>query len=230
MLEHKNSSSLLLAIVLLIAPLAIWGEKFLSEQWQERLVIPKFEVEPDRHSSRFWSGTALPRTIRQDLVISPAQNPIFIYGTTAIPAGRTLTIEAGTKIYVQEFAGLNVSGTLNIAGEENNPVGFASNENHPDNQMWSGLVVDATGTANVNYAKITGAAPAFTCLPDSTANITNTDIAQGSMGFFTASSKCELANSIIRGFREGVVSIDTEPNLPNSQVTATNPFRKIITN
>ena len=50
------------------------------------------------------------------------RKPIVIYGGIEVGEGATLTVTAGTTLYLHENAGINVSGTLLLKGTKDEPV------------------------------------------------------------------------------------------------------------
>lgn len=59
--------------------------------------------------------------IRKDSVIKSSQ-PVVVYGGITVDSLASLTIGAGTRLYFHEDAGLQVYGTLRVAGEQGNEV------------------------------------------------------------------------------------------------------------
>lgn len=224
----KTISSLALVAALLLLPIAIWAESTDGKTWQNRLYLPILEPEPNRHTPIHTTGTFLPPTINRNIKLGPQDNPILLTTTTRIPAHITVTVSAGTTIYAHEFAQLIVDGKLIIRGTATKPVQLTTNEEHPLNQTWSGISVTASGQATIKHAAIRHASPAISCLPGSTAVITDVLIEVGSLGVFLASNTCQVSNTIIRGVRDGIVAVDVSPQLTNTSITAKfNEVRKI---
>lgn len=158
----------LLIIALLLIPLAIVAERADVSTWQSRLVLPRFITEPDRHTPIHATGTVVPPIVTTNLTLTPADNPVILVRETVIPAGVTVTLAAGTQLFAHEFSTLRVDGELVIRGTANQPVTLATNEQHPDNKIWNGIILSSGARANLTHAQIHDAVPALTCLPDST--------------------------------------------------------------
>ncbi len=90
--------------------------------------------------------------------------PITLTGDITIPAGITLTIEAGTTILFEALSddqgsGNNtalgefiVIGTLNITGTDGTPVTITSSSASPSKGDWYGISVESASTAVVNMS------------------------------------------------------------------------------
>lgn len=216
----RDLSTTLLLSALLLLSLAIWAETANSKVWNSRLVFPDLITEPRRHTPQHTTGTFLPSSIAQDLTLTPADNPILLTATTRIAPRVTLTLSPGTTVYAHEFAGLTVLGQLIIGSPSNQPVLLTSNELHPLNQTWSGITVTEGGGATITNAVFRYASPALTCLPGSQATLTNSHITNTALGVFTASPPCRLNHSRINSTRDGLVAIDTKPQILDTTINA----------
>lgn len=219
-LSPSSAASLILAAILVLLPVAMWAEKRAPIVWQERLLIPRFEADVARHTAYFSGGVHLPRRVRSNLTLSAHGGPYVLDAVTTIPAGVALTIEAGTTILAREFSALDVTGELFVPGTPSQPVEFTTNEVHPDNQTWGGIVVNTGGRAIVRHAHVRHAAPALTCLAGSHVRADNLDIQYGAVGVFVATDDCTLQHSTIRGVREGVVAVTDNVNLADVAIGA----------
>ena len=161
MTNTKHLSTTLLVTALILLPIAIWAEQVDSKVWYNRLAIPEFEPKPNKHTPRHADGTILPPIIKKDLRLTPNNNPVLLTAVTHIAPGATVTVDPGTNFYAHEFARLIVEGTLNLNGTLANPITLTSNEVHPLNQTWGGLVVTNTGRANITHAKFRYSSPAI---------------------------------------------------------------------
>lgn len=170
------ASSLAVSAALLFIPLAIWAQLANANVWQERLAVPRFTDEPNRHTPLHFTGTFLPPVIIKDRTITAADNPVIITKTVQVPSGVTLTIEPGTKIFAHEYALLDVSGQLQINGSPEKPVQFSSNEQHPVNQVWGGLVFETGSHGTIVQTIFHSASPAVSCLAGSVVKIDRTNI------------------------------------------------------
>jgi hypothetical protein len=212
----KHLSTALLGCVLLLIPLAVWTEHESPKVWQNRLVWPEFSLEPNRHTPRHTDGTFLPPVITANRTLAENDSPVLLTGTTRIPTGVTLTIAAGTTVYAHEFATLVVDGTIVLEGSTAHPVVLTTNELHPENQVWGGITVTKTGRARIAHAVIRAATPAITCQPGARATLASFDIETQTLGMFTASRFCSLADSTIRSTRDGIVAVGVEPPITNT--------------
>jgi hypothetical protein len=93
----------------------------------------------------------LPRTI------SAEKGPYLVTSDVFVPAGRTVSVEAGTVFLFRNFTGLHVQGTLIAKGTAARPVVFSSENDKrfnpgagllPNPYDWNGIFVhdDAIGT------------------------------------------------------------------------------------
>lgn len=147
-----------LSLILLLTPALFWLHHAKPETFAERLVWPHLTTVLNRHTPRYTAGVQLPGTT----------SPVILTGTTRVSAGTTLIIPAGTTIYASEFATLIIDGTLITQGTPEKPVVFSTNEQHEANQLWNGLVFNAGSHGQLNNTIIEYAAPALTCLAQST--------------------------------------------------------------
>lgn len=88
--------------------------------------------------------------------------PFVISGSLTIDEGKTLTISAGTKIYLHANAPLYVNGSLQINGEADNRVLFTGDRlDEPYKYFpasWPGIIFSNTSTGNIlNYTTLTNA-------------------------------------------------------------------------
>jgi hypothetical protein len=213
------STALLIGFILLL-PLLVWAEHTNVEVWQNRLAIPFFEDEPNRHTPVHTIGTFLPPTINHDLTLTPADNPILLTTTTHINPDATLTLTPGTTIYAHEFANIIVSGQLIAQGNSNDLIQFISNEAHPLNQTWGGITIVKDGQATISQATFHHASPTITCLLGSSASITSVHLTDTSLGLFSSSPSCHIRNSRINSTRNGIVAINNTPTIINTKIFA----------
>ncbi len=216
----RHLSTALLITFILLLPIFIWAERTNAEVWQNRLAIPSFENEPNRHTPVHFAGTFLPPTINHDLTLTSTDNPILLTTTTRIAPNATLTLKPGTTIYAHEFASLIIAGQLIAQGSAKQPIQFISNETHPLNQTWGGITVTENGQTNITQALFRHASPALTCLPDSSANLSNVHIKDTSLGVFTMSPTCRISHSRINSTRNGIVAVGVEPSVIDTKIFA----------
>ncbi|MEX1997390.1 MAG: hypothetical protein WEA04_01805 [Candidatus Andersenbacteria bacterium] len=213
-------TSLLLALAVLSIPGIIWFERAHPQVWQNRLAIPFLEEEPNRHTPRHALGTYLPPVIQADLALTAADNPVLVSSQTHVAPGATLTLAPGTQLYFHEFAGLIITGKLQARGSRAQPIILASNEVHPENQAWSGLIFTAQSEGQLDAVHISDASPAISCLADSVVTAQAVQIQRGSVGVYTTSNHCQLIDSRINGARDGVVAVGAKAQLHNTTVSA----------
>ncbi|MEX2054690.1 MAG: hypothetical protein WD972_00775 [Candidatus Andersenbacteria bacterium] len=214
---------LLVSAALLLLPLAFWAERFDMTIWQDRLILPNFIEEPHRHTPRQTSGTWLPPVITKSQTFSAEQSPLIVSGITRIPAGVTLTLAAGTTVAFAEFAHLDIKGTLVSSGSEQAPVRLISNELHPSNQLWGGLIFSDTARGELSHTEIEQAAPAVSCLNASQVTVRWSRIHLGSMGILVTSPHCVIDQSVISAARDGIVSIGATPVVTATSIMAPQP-------
>lgn len=146
--------------------------------------MPRFEAEPNRHTPLFTTGTFLPPVIAADRTLTPANNPVIIAKTVRVPPNVTLTIQPGTRLVAHEYARLEVQGQLRVVGTAQAPVKFSSNERHPENQMWAGIVFEAGGRGLIRQARLKAASPAVSCLVGSAVTLDSVAIVGSIMDTF----------------------------------------------
>ena len=216
----KWLSTTLFTITLMLLPATVVIERQDFSTWSNRLLIPSFEPEPNRHTPKHFVGTFLPPRINKDTTLSIDDNPIILTSTTYIQPGVTLTLNPGTRLYANENANLSISGRLISKGNQNQPVWFSSNEEHPLNQTWSGVSVMSEGTAVLEHTTIEDASPAISCLTKSKISVSSSKITKTIMGAFITGRDCSISDTVIRSLRDGIVVVNTNPVLFNNIITA----------
>lgn len=194
-------SVVVLTALLVLIPIAAWLEYKAPDLWSSRLALPHVIPRLARHTPQHFQGTFLPPVIKTSRTLCAADSPVLLTSATEVAPGATLTIEAGTAVYAHEFARLVVKGTLRIAGERGRPVTFTTNEVHPANQWWGGLVAAPGGRLTIRHALIEYAYPGLTCRTNSQAVLSDSTIRYTSMGIFTTTPSCAVENSLIRAPR-----------------------------
>ncbi len=96
--------------------------------------------------------------INSDTVWTASSSPYFIDGNVYIPAGVTLTLEAGTEARMLNGKKFDVYGVLNVLGTKENKVIFTSQNEGDINDTsgagrWGGLVFYKGAKGNFNYTK-----------------------------------------------------------------------------
>lgn len=196
----------LLIVALVVIPVAIVFERAEPRTWQERLAMAHFQTEPNRHTPLHAQGTFLPPVIPPHLTLTAHDNPVILAGRSEVPRGHSLTLEPGVTVFAHEFAELKVFGQLTVNGTSPSPVTLTSNERHPQNQIWNGVIVAEGGTATLTHIRFHFASPALTCLPGSNAHLSNSEIRNALIGIFTNSPNCHSVSNRIEAIRDPIVS------------------------
>jgi parallel beta-helix repeat protein len=97
--------------------------------------------------------------VPQTCVISDGP-PVYIFETTTIPAGITLTIEPGVEFKFAPSCALTVEGALIAAGQSVNNIRFSSLDSSGSALPWHGIEV--TGSISLSNCTIEGAVTAVT--------------------------------------------------------------------
>lgn len=217
----SSTTTYWLIAALVCIPALIYFERTEFTTWTSPLLFASFEPSLARHTPRVSEGTFLPPVVTASRTLSPADGPVIITQSTQIPAGVTVTIQPGTQVFFNEFATLNVAGALNAVGSVAQPIYFQTNEVHPSNQAWGGIVFAATGLGHLTHVRLTDASPGITCVDRSRATVRSTTILRGSLGFFNASATCQLFDTTINSSHDGVVLTAAAPDLdPSTSVRA----------
>lgn len=216
----RHLPTLLITLTLLLVPIAIIIEHQFPADWQNRLYLPEFIVPPDYHTPLFTAGTVLPQVIRENLILTADHNPYLLTSATRINPSVTVTIQSGVTIFAAENASLIVDGRLIAHGTNALPITFQSNEKHPLNQTWLGVIAEPQSSVDLLHVSINDASPAISCLSDSQVAIKQTRIYRGSVGLFQSQSPCRFTDSFINGPTIGLVSINTLPQVINSLIIA----------
>ncbi len=202
--KYNSSWAIAIAIILLI-PLAMWVERQENFTWVNRLISPSFTEEPNRHTPIVSEGTFMPPTISGTIHITAAQNPVILSTITTIPAGSSLMISKDVVIYAHEYAAFVVEGSLNIQGTPTNPVHLTTNEQHPTNQVWAGIITKSQGKTTIENARISFASPAISCLKDSTVSVKNTTVEDGNTGIWQGTQNCTSENITFKRMHDDYV-------------------------
>jgi hypothetical protein len=216
----RSAATWLISLILILSPGLMFMQRAANTAWAERLALPQLVAGPHRHTPRYFSGTFLPPVITKDTTLTAAHNPVILPHTTHVASGATLILEPGVEIWAHEFAALTIEGVLISRGTNEQPVRFESNELHPDNQFWGGLIFEPGSVGTVTYTRLTNASPGVSCLADSRVAITDTTILNSSVGVYTASPTCTLTRGNLRGVRVGVAAQGVEPAITDTVISA----------
>ncbi len=75
-------------------------------------------------------------------------SPFIIVDTTWVSEGATLTINPGVIVYFMPGLSLDVFGTINAAGTEEDSIIFSIHEDHMDDESWRGIYMWTPGTSH----------------------------------------------------------------------------------
>ena len=217
---HRVAPTIAVVFALLLVPAAIAIEKAEPRLWSDRLILPSFTAQENLHTPREYIGTFLPPTISTSRTLTIKDSPVILTKTTTIPLGVTVTLEPGVEVFAHEYGALVVNGMLVVNGIADNNVVFTTNEKHPTNQTWSGIVFGPTGHGTIQHTHLKYGSPGITCAAGSAVVIQNTTIELGSVGVFTQSPNCSITQSIIKNVDTGIVSFQQQTSLLDTLVTA----------
>lgn len=182
--------AILLSLALVLSPVLFWLQQATPEVFTQRLLLPYLSPVLDRHTPRYTTGPYLAPVISNNQTIPASASPLILTRSTRVAPGVTLTIAAGTTIYAAEFATLTIDGTLITQGTKDQPVIFSTNEQHEANQLWNGLVLGAGSHSDLRHTTIKYAAPAVTCLKNSSLTSNRLTIKNTKVPVFTEQPNC----------------------------------------
>lgn len=148
------------------------------------------------------------------------QKPYFIYGYAVIPDGKTLTIDAGARIYFHTNSGLIVqdNGSLEINGTASNnsqnlienEVTFEGDRLEPEFEdtpgQWGSIWLRKGSNANINHLTIKNAVVGI-LIQNSTLSISNSQIYNSSnFGISAKNSTIEAKNLVINSSGQASLS------------------------
>lgn len=220
MASSRVGTTIILSTILLLIPLAIGFERANEQAWINRLWQPNYKTEPDRHTPLTTKGTRLPTTLTESITLTAANSPYILTESLVVPKDITLRIEPGVTIRAHEFAMITVHGSLEANGIKNQPIVFTTNELHPDNQTWGGIVLDANSQNTINYITVQYASPGVSCLANSTLNASNILTQFGLVGLYTESDSCHVQHSRLQALEYAIIARDTLPPSNNNVLTA----------
>lgn len=210
---QKTVSALAISLILGLLPLFFLVERYAGTTWQGRLALSEIVPLVNRHTPVVTSGVFLPPVIRHDLALTDQRTPVLLTGLTRIPAGVTVTLGPGVQVYAHEFAAITIEGSLIIEGTPAQPVVFTTNEAHPANQLWGGLLFMSGSHGNLTNTTIRLASPAVSCLPHSVVTVAHSRLLGGSLGVFAAADACQISDSHITG-RKAIEYFSGKTTLP----------------
>ena len=140
----------------------------------------------------------------------PNDKPHLIYGAAFIDEGKTLNIQAGTKIYLHKNALLyNYKGTLNVNGELNNEVTFQGDRLESDyasiSGQYYGIYFDSARPSSINYAIIKNGTTGIHLFSNNETNISNYTLTVTNTKIYNNANNGILIYSGARVFAENCV-------------------------
>lgn len=137
----------------------------------------------------------------------------IIFGNLTLDAGKTLSIEQGTKVYFFKNAGLKIAknANLNVNGTLNNEVIFRGDRNDPKYDTipknWNSISFDTGSKLNMNYAKVFGGTRGLE-MNETVAEITNSIIhTHQEYGIFAVKSNITASNLVMNNCGEADLGI-----------------------
>jgi hypothetical protein len=116
-----------------------------EEKWRKASTIR--HPGPDAASPPV-PGRRLPARIEKDLTLKQESSPWIIDTNLTVPAGVTLTLEAGCKILVARDKYLRVNGRILAKGKADNPVSIQG-YSMAETDKWAGMLIINTDTPSV---------------------------------------------------------------------------------
>jgi parallel beta-helix repeat protein len=115
-----------------------------EEKWQKASATSPDadKILPPANASR------LPSRLDKDLILTRETSPWIIETNLTIPAGVTLTLEAGTQILIHRNNYLKVNGRILAKGEPGNPVSLHG-YSMAEADKWAGMLIINTDTPSV---------------------------------------------------------------------------------
>lgn len=220
MLLSQNQITILITVILLLIPLAMGFERANGQAWTSRLWQPDYKTEPDRHTPLITSGTTLPTTLTESVTLTAGSSPYLLTEPLIVPKDLTLRIEPGVTIHAHEFTFLTIYGSLEANGTTTQPILFTTNELHPENQTWGGIILEANSHTTINHTTVEYGSPSISCLDGSTLNAHHLLTQFSLVGLYTESNNCHVQNSRLQALEYAIVTRNTPPPVNNNILTA----------
>ena len=219
-MSRVTTSTVLFTIALIVLPgIIFWGERAYDDVWKQPFLVTPAASNPPHDTLLEQTGTFIPGSITSSITYTSADSPLIITQPTSIPAGVTVIIEPGVDIVVNEFASLNVFGTLLLRGTAAEQIQLRTNQASPNQQTWAGILSHPDSVVQIDYATITNASPGISCLKSSVATIENVDISATLLGIYIESDNCRVTDSRIRAIEDGVVAVGIKPLITNTIIS-----------
>ncbi len=155
----------------------------------------------------------------------------IIFGDLTIAEGKSLNIEAGTKVYFTKNSSLKLSknSTLNVTGDLGSEVIFRGDRNDTRYDTiplnWKGITAESGAILNINYAKIFGGETGIS-MKSATAIIKNTIIHTfQNQGIFAVASTLKAENMVMNNCGESDLTIQKGGNIDLTHCTLANYWK-----
>lgn len=120
------------------------GARTWAEKWHRP---PKVPIEPGKLPT-IENVSRMPSRIENDLTLKKADSPWIVDNEVMIPSGVTLTIEAGSEIFIGRKHYISVEGRILAEGTAVNPVRLRA-YSRVDADKWAGLLIINTRTPSL---------------------------------------------------------------------------------
>lgn len=156
----------------------------------------------------------------------------IIFGDLTLAEGKSLNIEAGTKVYFTKNSSLKLSksSTLNVSGDLGNEVVFRGDRNDTRYDTiplnWKGITAEPGAILNFNYAKIFGGETGI-LIKSATANIKNTIIHTfQTHGILAVASTLKAENMVMNNCGEADLALQKGGSIDLTHCTLANYWRQ----
>jgi parallel beta-helix repeat protein len=143
--------------------------------------------------------------ITQDITLS---GEVAFQSNVTVAGTATMTLEPGTRVFVNPAASIQVNGSLDVNGTAANPVVF---DESTANDPWYGIVVNG-GTLNMDYATVKDfAGPGINVCNSGTGWVKNSHLTLGGTGIMLnrADQSFMIKDNEIDNLHYGIVSFST---------------------
>lgn len=207
------------------APEAIAEDRVLFQTPAGNQHVTLFSVVQD---AQFYIQTESNPNILSDNTTWTNDKAKIIFGDLTLAEGKTLDIQAGTKVYFHKNSGLKISknSLININGSLGNEVVFRGDRNDtrydtiPKN--WNGIFIDENASLQMNYGKIFGGTRGIE-MNKATANIDNSIIhTHQEYGIYAKNSTLTAKNLVMNNCGEADLGIVKGGNISLTHCTLAN--------
>jgi len=101
------------------------------------------------------SPTYVEDNVTTDTTWTPADGPYVVTTDVTVADGATLTVEAGTTVYVGEAVSVTVAGSLVASGTGDEPVAFTTQQPNPEPGAWDAIQYVGDGDSRLRLANTT---------------------------------------------------------------------------